>query len=372
LELYWQTPPAWRQYKACPLNFVSHLLGHEGESALASGADVARSSTCSPALRLPPRPLVPVDRSPGRVVLPPSRRRGFAFCAPQECRLGVLARGRGELAVAVEHVVLLLQGGAHGRGAAARVRGRSACVQVSGGGAAVWGRRKAAAWALGSHCHRSGDELCRREPRRGREREVSDGRAQGGASSGIFTDRGHRCAPITASHTPGAPPAAPDRYLALISAHEDKWEGIHEEVKNLSQIRFDFRDKPKPYDYVTSLSGLMQQIPERDLLKAMFHVPQVRYTHSQPCAPRHGLHRRPQETKTGPENDVSPLVQQPMSACMSPLAADPASDIMDCPVIDPGRIPPELPPLSSLLLLLSGGPAPRSSYTSQEFRPHAP
>ena len=34
LELYWQTPPAWKQYKSCPLNFISHLLGHEGEAGV--------------------------------------------------------------------------------------------------------------------------------------------------------------------------------------------------------------------------------------------------------------------------------------------------------------------------------------------------
>ena len=34
LELYWQTPPNWKNWKSGPLNFISHLLGHEGVNLL--------------------------------------------------------------------------------------------------------------------------------------------------------------------------------------------------------------------------------------------------------------------------------------------------------------------------------------------------
>ncbi|KAG1675762.1 hypothetical protein FOA52_012418 [Chlamydomonas sp. UWO 241] len=36
LELAWQTPPAWKHYKSCPLSFLSHLLGHEGAGSVFS------------------------------------------------------------------------------------------------------------------------------------------------------------------------------------------------------------------------------------------------------------------------------------------------------------------------------------------------
>ena len=66
------------------------------------------------------------------------------------------------------------------------------------------------------------------------------------------------------------------KYIRLIGAStEAQWAAVHEEVRNLSQIRFNFRDKPTPYNYVTSLSGLMQQYDDSDLLLAMYHVPQV-------------------------------------------------------------------------------------------------
>ncbi len=31
LELSWQAPPSWKEYKSGALSFISHLLGHEGE-----------------------------------------------------------------------------------------------------------------------------------------------------------------------------------------------------------------------------------------------------------------------------------------------------------------------------------------------------
>ena len=37
LELSWLTPPGWKDYQSGPLNFISHLLGHEGEVGAGAG-----------------------------------------------------------------------------------------------------------------------------------------------------------------------------------------------------------------------------------------------------------------------------------------------------------------------------------------------
>lgn len=50
---------------------------------------------------------------------------------------------------------------------------------------------------------------------------------------------------------------------------------IYHELAGLQQLRFNWRDKVQPYSMTTSLSGAMQHYPDKDLLLAMYHVPQV-------------------------------------------------------------------------------------------------
>lgn len=50
---------------------------------------------------------------------------------------------------------------------------------------------------------------------------------------------------------------------------------IYHELAGLQELRFNWRDKVPPYSLTTSLSGAMQHYPDRDLLLAMYHVPQV-------------------------------------------------------------------------------------------------
>lgn len=53
---------------------------------------------------------------------------------------------------------------------------------------------------------------------------------------------------------------------------------IYHELAGLQELRFNWRDKVPPNSLATSLSGAMQHYPDRDLLLAMYHVPQVRST----------------------------------------------------------------------------------------------
>lgn len=50
---------------------------------------------------------------------------------------------------------------------------------------------------------------------------------------------------------------------------------IYHELAGLQELRFNWRDKVPPYSMTTSLAGAMQHYPDRDLLLAMYHVPQV-------------------------------------------------------------------------------------------------
>ncbi|GAX77819.1 hypothetical protein CEUSTIGMA_g5262.t1 [Chlamydomonas eustigma] len=148
LELSWQVPPSWKEYKSSPLNFLSHLLGHEGDGSLFSLL----------------------------------KQIGWAT-ALSAGESGLSISSRSFFYVKVE---LTDEGQEH----------------VQDVGAMVF------------------------------------------------------------------------RYLRLISGNESHWETIYEEVRGLSQLRFDFRDKPNPYSYVTSLSGNLLVYPEHDLLLAAYHVPQ--------------------------------------------------------------------------------------------------
>jgi hypothetical protein len=51
---------------------------------------------------------------------------------------------------------------------------------------------------------------------------------------------------------------------------------IYAELAGLSELRFHWRDKLPPYSVTTSLAGAMAHYPDRDLLLALYHVPQVR------------------------------------------------------------------------------------------------
>lgn len=51
---------------------------------------------------------------------------------------------------------------------------------------------------------------------------------------------------------------------------------IYHELAGLQELRFNWRDKVPPYSVTTSLAGAMQHYPDRDLLLALYHVPQVR------------------------------------------------------------------------------------------------
>jgi hypothetical protein len=50
---------------------------------------------------------------------------------------------------------------------------------------------------------------------------------------------------------------------------------IYAELAGLSELRFHWRDKLPPYSVTTSLAGAMAHYPDRDLLLALYHVPQV-------------------------------------------------------------------------------------------------
>lgn len=53
---------------------------------------------------------------------------------------------------------------------------------------------------------------------------------------------------------------------------------IYAELAGLSELRFHWRDKLPPYSVTTSLAGAMAHYPDRDLLLALYHVPQVRHS----------------------------------------------------------------------------------------------
>jgi hypothetical protein len=57
---------------------------------------------------------------------------------------------------------------------------------------------------------------------------------------------------------------------------------IYHELAGLQELRFNWRDKVPPNSLATSLSGAMQHYPDRDLLLAMYHVPQVGDKHWPP------------------------------------------------------------------------------------------
>ncbi|KAL6746748.1 insulinase-like metalloprotease [Haematococcus lacustris] len=63
------------------------------------------------------------------------------------------------------------------------------------------------------------------------------------------------------------------RYLALVR-QSGVQSSIHEEVAALRNLGFQYRDKQAPYSYTTSLASAMQHYPDKELLLALYHVPQ--------------------------------------------------------------------------------------------------
>uniref|UniRef100_A0A383VRB5 Peptidase M16 N-terminal domain-containing protein n=1 Tax=Tetradesmus obliquus TaxID=3088 RepID=A0A383VRB5_TETOB len=64
------------------------------------------------------------------------------------------------------------------------------------------------------------------------------------------------------------------KYLELLRAPGGVNEQIYAELAGLSELRFHWRDKLPPYSVTTSLAGAMAHYPDRDLLLALYHVPQ--------------------------------------------------------------------------------------------------
>ncbi|WIA09647.1 hypothetical protein OEZ85_009034 [Tetradesmus obliquus] len=64
------------------------------------------------------------------------------------------------------------------------------------------------------------------------------------------------------------------KYLELLRAPGGVNEQIYAELAGLSELRFHWRDKLPPYSVTTSLAGAMPHYPDRDLLLALYHVPQ--------------------------------------------------------------------------------------------------
>ncbi|WIA29727.1 hypothetical protein OEZ86_012206 [Tetradesmus obliquus] len=64
------------------------------------------------------------------------------------------------------------------------------------------------------------------------------------------------------------------KYLELLRAPGGVNEQIYAELAGLSELRFHWRDKLPPYSVTTSLAGAMAHYPDRDLLVALYHVPQ--------------------------------------------------------------------------------------------------
>ncbi|PNH06715.1 Zinc-metallopeptidase, peroxisomal [Tetrabaena socialis] len=65
------------------------------------------------------------------------------------------------------------------------------------------------------------------------------------------------------------------RYIELLRGPGGISERIWEEVRGLSQLHFDTRDKARPLSYTTSLASCLQLYPPKDLLPAMYGVPRV-------------------------------------------------------------------------------------------------
>lgn len=63
------------------------------------------------------------------------------------------------------------------------------------------------------------------------------------------------------------------QFIAVIKEGRGRFSDIHDEVRGLAHIRFDFRDKPGPYSFVSSLSSQMQLYPNEDLLLSLYNVP---------------------------------------------------------------------------------------------------
>ena len=63
------------------------------------------------------------------------------------------------------------------------------------------------------------------------------------------------------------------RYLELLKAPGGINEQVFEEMRALSKLKFDYRDKLDPYNYVSSLAHAMQVYDSSTLLLSMYNVP---------------------------------------------------------------------------------------------------
>lgn len=63
------------------------------------------------------------------------------------------------------------------------------------------------------------------------------------------------------------------RYLNLLRGENGVDESIWKEMQSLSRLRFDFRDKPNPYDYASLLAHGMNIYGLESLLESSYAVP---------------------------------------------------------------------------------------------------
>ena len=62
------------------------------------------------------------------------------------------------------------------------------------------------------------------------------------------------------------------KYLSLLRAENGVDEDIWNEMHSLSQLRFNYRDKPNPYDYVSLISHGMNIFELENLLESCYAV----------------------------------------------------------------------------------------------------
>jgi hypothetical protein len=72
-------------------------------------------------------------------------------------------------------------------------------------------------------------------------------------------------------------------YLRLLRAPGGVSRAAWDELRALQQLRFDFRDKPSPYSYVTSLAMGMHHYADAHLLTGTWAVPMVRRSFACVC-----------------------------------------------------------------------------------------
>ena len=65
-------------------------------------------------------------------------------------------------------------------------------------------------------------------------------------------------------------------YLDMLrNADDATFADVNQQVIDLGALRFNFRNKPQPFNYCTSLTSGMQEYDNRNLLQALYGVPGV-------------------------------------------------------------------------------------------------